>query len=219
MNGSAAPLLGEPLAVELMNTVWADRDGIHDGLADRNGVAEWIVGVGDRFADLDLDSLVVSSRLAAEYRRLRDALRTLAALATDDHRDHAPTPADRELAIATVNRACRYGRTWSQLSWPAAERPHRTVVSNRTPAGNALSLIAEQAVMLLAGADRPRLRACPGPGCRLYFVRRHPRREWCSPQCGNRARVGRHYYRHHVQAEGGSLPTSARTRRSGTPAR
>ena len=29
--------------------------------------------------------------------------------------------------------------------------------------------------------------------CVQYFVKDHPRREWCSAACGNRARVARHY--------------------------
>ncbi len=29
---TSAPLLGEPVPVELVNTVWADRDGVHDAL-------------------------------------------------------------------------------------------------------------------------------------------------------------------------------------------
>ena len=29
---TTAPLLGEPLPVELMNTIWADREGVHDAL-------------------------------------------------------------------------------------------------------------------------------------------------------------------------------------------
>ena len=43
-------------------------------------------------------------------------------------------------------------------------------------------------------------RATHAPGCVLYFVQDHPRREWCSTACGNRARVARHYDRHHRQA-------------------
>ncbi|MFH9354859.1 CGNR zinc finger domain-containing protein [Kitasatospora sp. NPDC017646] len=35
------------------------------------------------------------------------------------------------------------------------------------------------------------LRACPGPGCVRFFVKDHPRRGWCGPGCGNRARAGR----------------------------
>ena len=63
-------------------------------------------------------------------------------------------------------------------------------------AGNPGGEIAEAAVLLFTSPDAGRLRACPGPGCVLYFVRAHPRREWCSAVCGNRARVARHYQRH-----------------------
>nr|WP_137969774.1 CGNR zinc finger domain-containing protein [Streptomyces antimycoticus] len=48
---------------------------------------------------------------------------------------------------------------------------------------------------------RPRSRASaplPGPNCLLFFVKHHARREWCSPACGNRVRVARHYRRHHT---------------------
>jgi predicted RNA-binding Zn ribbon-like protein len=55
-----------------------------------------------------------------------------------------------------------------------------------------LADVAQQAVALLAD-DGDKLRACHAPGCVLYFVKSHPRREWCSVACGNRARAARHY--------------------------
>ncbi|MCB0944909.1 MAG: CGNR zinc finger domain-containing protein, partial [Mycobacterium sp.] len=51
------------------------------------------------------------------------------------------------------------------------------------------------AVELLTGPAAVRLRACNAPGCVLYFVKTHPRREWCSEGCGNRVRAARHYQR------------------------
>jgi predicted RNA-binding Zn ribbon-like protein len=53
-----------------------------------------------------------------------------------------------------------------------------------------------ETIELLTGDERPRLRACNAPGCVLYFVKDHPRRQWCSNACGNRARAARHYQRH-----------------------
>jgi predicted RNA-binding Zn ribbon-like protein len=50
-------------------------------------------------------------------------------------------------------------------------------------------------VALLGGEDAARLRACYAPGCVLYFIKTHPRREWCSVACGNRVRAARHYQR------------------------
>jgi hypothetical protein len=58
-----APLLGEPLPVELMNTIWADRDGVHDALRDPDGTRTWLHAVAARM-DLmtpgDLDALTTS---------------------------------------------------------------------------------------------------------------------------------------------------------------
>ena len=53
----------------------------------------------------------------------------------------------------------------------------------------------DAAVRLFTGPERESLRACHAPGCVLYFVKSHPRREWCSVACGNRVRAARHYQR------------------------
>ena len=58
-----------------------------------------------------------------------------------------------------------------------------------------LAQVAGEAVGLLGGEDTVRLRACRAPGCVLYFIKAHPRREWCSVACGNRVRAARHYQR------------------------
>jgi len=52
--------------------------------------------------------------------------------------------------------------------------------------------VAASGVALLSGQQRSLLRACRAPGCILFFVQNHARREWCSAECGNRARVARH---------------------------
>ncbi|MEK8142006.1 CGNR zinc finger domain-containing protein [Streptomyces sp. M10(2022)] len=55
--------------------------------------------------------------------------------------------------------------------------------------------LARAAIGFLAGPDRTSLRACHAPRCVRYFVKEHPRQEWCKPSCGNRARVARHHER------------------------
>ncbi|HEX6854893.1 MAG TPA: ABATE domain-containing protein [Streptosporangiaceae bacterium] len=207
--GTAAPLLGEPLPVELMNTVWADRDGLHDELRDAAGLAAWLQAVAGRFAAgaasggpglaVVLPGGRPARELAGQFRELRDGLRGLAAAVTGDPRARAAgtgTP-DVAAAVRAVNAACARAPLWSRLTWagpPGA--PARTLRSAGTGPEAALSWIAEAAVLLFTGPDAGQLRACPGPGCVLYFVRAHPRREWCSAVCGNRARVARHYQRH-----------------------
>ncbi len=58
-----------------------------------------------------------------------------------------------------------------------------------------IAALAADAIELLTGPHRDDLRACQAPGCVLMFLKRHPRREWCSNACGNRARQARHYRR------------------------
>lgn len=268
-DSTSAPVLGEPLPVELMNTIWADRDGVHDALASDDSAAAWLGAVaGDRLPMGTAQGASATPQVAARFRELRDALRRLAAVATRDTRIRAASATtDFTEAVAAVNRASASAPSWAELAWAgnsAAEGEGGSsdadangdtgdagrsndadanngageaagastygeagdVASAGTSGGAgdagsaganngdagatfqvrsagagadaALAWIADQAVRLFAGPERSALRACQGPGCVLYFVRNHPRREWCSAGCGNRARVARHYQRHHA---------------------
>ena len=196
-----APLLGEPAPVELMNTQWADRDGGHDALA-ADGALGWLAAVAPRIGGLDpasLDGLspAVATEVGRTLRALRDALRRLAAEVTGDDRAAAQSPVrDVRVAIDRVNAIAAAAPRWATLERAGDGRLARSPASAHPPALAACSAIAEQAVELFTDQTRDQLRACPGPGCVLYFVRQHPRREWCSAGCGNRARVARHYRRH-----------------------
>ena len=198
---TSAPLLGEPLPVELMNTVWADQDGVHDSLADPDEALAWLSAVAPRTglpaADLTQARPGDRADLARALRRLRDALRRLAADATQDDRPAAASPTtDIQAAAADVNRAAAAAPRWLAIELAEGAAPRRVTRCARPAPDAAVSQIADAAVALLAGPERESLRACHAPGCVLYFVRQHPRREWCSPACGNRARVARHYLRH-----------------------
>jgi len=179
----------EPLPVRLMSTIWADADGPHDDLrttADLNG---WLDAVG-----VDRAGAHATEGELATARALRDAVRLLAAHVTADDRPGAAASAnDVAAALDQVNAtaaalpaprlALRDGRL--ELGPPGGPSPVTT----------GLAQVAEQAVALLGGEDAGRLRACYAPGCVLYFVKTHPRREWCSVACGNRVRAARHYQR------------------------
>jgi predicted RNA-binding Zn ribbon-like protein len=43
----------------------------------------------------------------------------------------------------------------------------------------------------VGGPRRDRLRQCGAPGCGRWFLASRPRQRWCSPACGNRARLAR----------------------------
>lgn len=190
-DSSALPLTGEPAPVRLMNTIWADRHGVHDALVNIHDLRAWLTA---------LDPAAVPGRLVTAdvtaYRTLRAALRRLAALLTEDTRSAAATDLDVEQAVADVNRAVTAGSSWPQLS---LRRGHleQHPAGTASPVLRTLSAIATEAIQLFTGEDPLRLKACQAPACVLYFVKNHPRREWCSTACGNRARVARHYQRHH----------------------
>src|SRR5213076_2850097 len=94
--------------------------------------------------------------------------------------------------IATLNDAMAAAPWFRQVRG----RPTRVfLISTGTAVAAALAQIADETVAILTGG-RAEVRRCTAPGCLLLFSRRDSRREWCSPACGNRARVLRHYDRH-----------------------
>jgi predicted RNA-binding Zn ribbon-like protein len=184
--GGGAPLLGEPPPIELGNTSYAARGRPKEGLQNAGHLAAWLRDMRPRLAvtlaDADLDGVTDSDLQAA--RELRDVIRSLAAAIVDGRE---PDPA----AVATLNRHASQAPRWRELR--TTPGPHMAVRTAGRPVTAALGWLAEDAVALFAGPLRHELRACHGPGCVLYFVRESPRREWCSPGCGNRARAARHY--------------------------
>lgn len=133
------------------------------------------------------------------FRGLRDALRRLAALLTDDSRPAAASPlCNLDEAVETVNHAADAGPTSPRLRLRLRLRTSQ-LLRDDTPEGpgGALATVASRAVVLLTDTDTDTapLSACQAPGCVLYFVKDHPRRGWCSTACGNRVRAARHYQR------------------------
>jgi predicted RNA-binding Zn ribbon-like protein len=184
-------LPGEPAPVRMMNTIWADTTGVHDDLTTPAALRNWVALVNDQDADaLDdpgLDEL-------AEARALRDSLRRLAAFGTDDPRPAAQSPVDTvDEAVAAVNEAVAH-RPHTQLTVRDGQL-RRDNPPHASPTRTALAELAHNAIDLLTGPTAAKLRACQAPGCVLYFVKTHPRREWCSEACGNRTRAARHYQR------------------------
>jgi predicted RNA-binding Zn ribbon-like protein len=186
LTGGGAPILGEPLPLELGNTAYAVRGRPRDGLQTAEHLATWLGDVRARLAvplaDADLRGVTDDDLIFG--RELRDAIRLLAAAAAADR------IADPD-AVATLNRHARQTPRWQELR--VDPEPHVTVGTAGRPVAAALATLAEDAIHLFAGPLRHEVRACQGPGCVLYFVRDAPRREWCSPGCGNRARAARHY--------------------------
>ncbi|MGH9213251.1 MAG: CGNR zinc finger domain-containing protein [Acidimicrobiales bacterium] len=115
----------------------------------------------------------------------------------------------REMLTATVDGGAPPAGTVETLGDLAARSPVNlgahladdgTVVVERASPGAAATVLraelARSALALLVAPARDRLRLCRAPGCSLFFLTDLRRQQWCSTECGNRARVARHYTRH-----------------------
>ena len=188
----------EPPPVRLMSTIWADTDGAHDDLRTPADLNEWLDAVGT-----DRAAAHAGEAELTRARALRDAVRRLAAFVTDDTRAAAASAmTDVAAALDQVNSAA------AALPAPLLAlrdgRLELTADAGASPVTTGLARVAEQAAGLLGGDAAARLRACYAPGCVLYFIKTHPRREWCSVACGNRVRAARHYQRIRGQGAGAS---------------
>lgn len=184
------------LALDLALTIRHDgHGGVADDLADPAGLTAWIHAHADDLPDT-AGHLADATDLAA-VRDLRAAVRALFAHAV---RPAAPSPADAARllpvpeALQRLNTAAARTPTVPVLCWTQNADPE----VDRRPVPEARDLtaaLAQAAITFLTGPDRHRLRACHAPRCVRYFLKDHPRQEWCKPACGNRARVARHHQR------------------------
>jgi predicted RNA-binding Zn ribbon-like protein len=176
----------QPLAIELVSTLHV-RDGVSvDALTTPGELAAWLhVNLSrlDGSATAGIDPAAVLEPV----RELRGAVDRLARAAIAGH---PPAPADVEL----LNTATRRAPAHRELRWTLRSQPRAVEVMRADPADALVARLARDAVDVLAG-NHGELGACGGPSCILLFARTRPRQAWCSPACGNRARVARHYRR------------------------
>jgi predicted RNA-binding Zn ribbon-like protein len=192
------------LALELAATVRHDgHGGLLDTLATDEGVEAWLEQAAPQVEEVlgrPLDSSPADAALA--LIELRVVVRNLFARVV---RPAAPTrveleqPLDPSAALRQLNRTADFLGT-PQLSWPEdADRPTTTWSARSSdPLRLLTGVVARSAIDFLTSPDALRLRACPAARCVRYFLQTDPRQTWCSPSCGNRERVNRHYRRNSV---------------------
>jgi predicted RNA-binding Zn ribbon-like protein len=184
MSAKTVPVVGEPLALDLINTRVMQPGGSEVDLLQTPEAAQaWLAAEGDRLessaGDVDLRAL----------RRLRDHV----ARAVDAARHGTEPPASTLEAVTTLQRSAPRYRV---LGWDGT-RVTATDRRDGGPTGRLLAELAEAAADLITDPSVRDVRQCEGPECRLLFLPAHPRRRWCSPAlCGNRVRVARYYERH-----------------------
>jgi predicted RNA-binding Zn ribbon-like protein len=165
------PLLGEPVGVELVNTLYGlGRDRI-DFLRDPRHAVAWAAQVA---GSAQIDDVVL-------LRELRDAARSLFAASANGQ---ALSPR----AIATVNRHAQAGCASVVLRLDKTGRAASQVVFRGDAALRAR--LATSCVEVLTGPSP--IARCEGEGCSLFFVQQHGRRRFCHESCSHRARQKRY---------------------------
>ncbi|MEV6108096.1 ABATE domain-containing protein [Streptomyces sp. NPDC051940] len=174
----------------------------HGGVADDLTTADALtVWVAEHRAALGVEPFPADDAALTAVRDLRAAVRALFALAVRPgpaSRADTRPPMPAQEAVARLNAAAAALPSAPRLEWPQGGAPAASEVPSAavSPPVRLTAALARDAIAFLAGPDREKLRACQGPRCVRYFVKEHPRQEWCKPSCGNRARVARHHERH-----------------------
>jgi predicted RNA-binding Zn ribbon-like protein len=187
------PLVGEPLALDLVNTRQRTASGSVDLIATTAALKSWLCLEAELHPDLaragTADGLTAGD-IAAVH-----AVRDHAAVAIAHVRNRNAPPTG---VLRSLNEAMAAAPPIRELAWA-----HGAIVAaaaRRGAAGERVAArLAEATADLLADPAIGNVRECAGEDCVLLFLPGHPRRQWCSAtRCGNRARVAR-YYSHHKQ--------------------
>lgn len=170
------PLPGEPLALDLLNTVYVSGGAVVDVFEQQDGVERWLAanGLTDHAGDAGdaaRDALIEA----------RAAIRGVVATGAAADRRRLDRVLDRGRVRVVIDERGAITRD----------------VEVRTPSWRPAVLAAMNLVELLETAP-DRIRSCAHPNCVLWFfdTTRNGTRRWCSMAgCGNRAKAQRHYER------------------------
>ncbi|WP_121154630.1 CGNR zinc finger domain-containing protein [Micromonospora pisi] len=167
------PLVGEPLALDLVNTQWVERGRMVDLFDEPDGLREWLA----------------EQRLAGDpgtveipLRQARSALRRILEQPGED--------AEQEINAILARGALRYTLRQTTV------HEHHDIDDSWLPAWQAVNNYLD-----LLRQQPNRIRPCGNPACVLHFydTSRNGTRRWCSMDgCGGRAKAARHYQRHRI---------------------
>ncbi|MEU3624964.1 hypothetical protein BS329_36755 [Amycolatopsis coloradensis] len=165
------PLVGEPLALDLVNTTWPERGAHQDVFNEPGGVGAWLTERG----------LAVTPGAEEPLRHTRSVLREV----LDNH---------SVAAECALNAVLEHGRLRPELYQGEPTDVFEVEQMAWRPAW-----LAAYSYLTLLRARPERIKRCSGhPACTLYFedTTRNGTRRWCSmAACGNRAKAARHYHR------------------------
>lgn len=185
-SASRFPLIGEPLALDLANSRICREGSVVDLLDTPAALDGWLHAQAKRLS-------WAGSASTADWRAVCALRAVIIELFRAWHEHSRPAAA----AVTKVNQALSAPNVRMRLVW-TGRKPGLVSSVARSRRSALLGELAADAITVLTGPQAERLRQCANPDCILQFVADNPRRRWCSSVlCGNRARVARHYRRHH----------------------
>ncbi len=179
------PLVGEPLAIDLANTIARHAGREVDLLSDERQLRDWLDEQRARLPRVDATKQLLAA-VRGVRRPVRECLQAV--------RNGREPPGD---AIAELNDAAAVAPAALAIELDPTRPPQRVTRRAGEAAEQIAAALAEAAIEFLTECDPGRLRECGSNDCVLLFYGADRRRRWCSNDtCGNRERVRRHYRRH-----------------------
>ena len=180
------PVLGEPIAVEFVNTLYISPNGSFDFLGDIDLARGWFDSIGSpsslRPMDVDEAARRALVELRASVAELFDARAT------------GLLPPDAALDV--VNTAANGSRVRRQLEWTDHGGPFVRDHHDLDRAAGAAALLAREAMAMVADTTGGPVLVCDRPACSMRYLQHHRRRRYCNPACANADRQARHQRRH-----------------------
>lgn len=184
MNRPQQALIGEPLALDFLNTLVSGAEPT-DFIGTPERLRFWLEAERPL---LCFPTRALTKRDVEDMAALRDATRQVV-----DAARNGTLPSHG--AVVALNAAVREAPAVRQLRWNGEYEEF--VFRDGDALAINFAVLAEATFDLAALPDASRIRQCAGTGCVQLFMAINGRRQWCSADiCGNRARVARYYNRH-----------------------
>jgi len=183
------PLIGEPVALDLVNTRPLSNEGPKDLIGSLDGLRAWLkLQEGRLVGFCDHDAQMLEPSDLKRIWRVRDVVTSLVERL---RHDREPLPDDVEALNAILRKAPLVRRLVIDAGNVSAVEEWIGSTGDRLAA-----CLAYAGLDLIMDPSCRGIRQCAADNCVMLFMPTHPQRRWCSPtRCGNRERVARHFRR------------------------